>query len=122
MDVFVFQAALLCEDCGARTREEMIDEGDAPDDPDDEGTYDSDDFPKGPYGDGGGEADTPQHCDICGLFLENPLTGDGRTYVEETVERDSTAGRKESVAMLEWAPYYGVKLEARERKKKKRKE
>ena len=24
--------------------------------------YDSDDLPKGPYADGGGEADTPQHC------------------------------------------------------------
>ena len=43
----------------------------------DENDYDSDDLPKGPYSNGGGEADTPQHCDGCGAFLENPLTGDG---------------------------------------------
>jgi hypothetical protein len=42
-----------------------------------ESDYDSDDLPKGPYADGGGEADTPQHCDDCRRFLENPLTGDG---------------------------------------------
>jgi hypothetical protein len=40
-----------------------------------EGDYDSDDLPKGPYADGGGKADTPQHCDGCRQFLENPLTG-----------------------------------------------
>jgi len=28
----------------------------------------------GPYPDGGGEADAPQHCGGCGVFLENPLT------------------------------------------------
>jgi hypothetical protein len=29
-----------------------------------ESDYDSEDLPKGPYADGGGEADTPQHCDV----------------------------------------------------------
>src|SRR3954469_15157799 len=50
-------------------------------DPDDEATWDSDKFPKGPYENGGGEADTPQHCDQCMAFLENPLTEDGCAYV-----------------------------------------
>ncbi|KKL11925.1 hypothetical protein LCGC14_2540860, partial [marine sediment metagenome] len=38
-----------------------------------------------PYLDGGGEADTPQHCDHCSVFLENPLTGDGYAYVIEAL-------------------------------------
>jgi hypothetical protein len=52
-----------------------------------ESDYDSDDVPKGPYADGGGEADTPQHCDGCGQFLENLLTGDGLIYVEDARSR-----------------------------------
>ena len=32
---------------------------------------------------GGGESDTPQHCDDCDVFLENPLTDDGNEYVRE---------------------------------------
>ena len=34
-----------------------------------ESRYDSDDLPKGPNAEGGGEADAPQHCDGCGQFL-----------------------------------------------------
>lgn len=56
-----------------------------PGDPDDENTYDSFDFPKGPYSDGGGEADTVQHCDGCGCHLENPLTGYGVDYVRQSI-------------------------------------
>lgn len=54
--------------------------------PADEAMYDSDRFPKGPYADGGGEADTPQHCDACQTFLENPLTDDGREYVKRSLD------------------------------------
>ena len=40
----------------------------------------------GPLPDGGGEADTPQHCAHCGVFLENPLTQDGVKYVVEYID------------------------------------
>ncbi len=50
----------------------------------DESSYDSDEWPKGPYGDGGGEADVPQHCGHCKEFLENPLTPEGMAYVRES--------------------------------------
>ena len=50
-----------------------------------ESDYDSDDLPKGPYADGGGEADTPQHCEGCGQFLGNPLTSDGVLWVEDVI-------------------------------------
>lgn len=84
---YVFQAALLCADCGAATRLELEGANAAPIDPNDESSYDSDTFPKGPYASGAGEADSPQHCDACGEFLENPLTPDGRHYVAERLAR-----------------------------------
>jgi len=82
MDVYVFQAALLCTDCaseacaGSHT-------------PTDE-REDSDKYPQGPYVEGGGEADSPQHCDYCGLFLENPLTLDGESYVRDKAKAFNT--------------------------------
>lgn len=94
MKVYIFQAALLCADCGVRTREALAKS--APTNPDDESSYDSDVFPKGPYANGGGEADTPQHCDHCGTFLENPLTDDGCAYVEEAVKRFGPSEVEES--------------------------
>lgn len=85
MQAYIFAAALLCEACGDNVRADLQAKGRAPEDPDNESTYDSDDYPKGPYSDGGGEADTPQHCDHCGGFLENPLTRDGYAYVREAL-------------------------------------
>jgi hypothetical protein len=92
MDAYVYQAALWCGPCVIkRLVEEKKASPGALDMPPaealqqvvssngftDESDYDSDDLPKGPYSDGGGEADSPQHCDGCGLLLENPLTSDG---------------------------------------------
>lgn len=104
MKAYVYQAALLCEACGvakaAQRRPHMPEDFD----PEDESTYDSDEYPKGPYGDGGGEADCPQHCDACDVFLENPLTGDGVAYVVETLIGDGVPGRS---PLKEWTDYYG---------------
>ena len=114
MDAFVFQADIYCADCGEAIRKRLTDEGKAPADPDDESSYDSDEFPKGPYEDGGGEADTPQHCgsgDGCinaiagnddtevGAFLENPLTKDGVEYVWQNT-------RNHSVISEMWLEHY----------------
>jgi len=74
MKAYVFQAALLCEDC-ANTA--MLQHSAFAD------NEDSDKYPQGPYSDGGGEADCPQHCDHCHIFLENPLTPDGVAYIRE---------------------------------------
>jgi len=104
MDVYVFQATLLCDTCGTLYKQGTdkpahVDEGD-------ESSYDSDEWPKGPYSDGGGEADCPRHCDHCEEFLDNPLTPDGESYVEEKfdnfVERDE--GRLE--VLREWRMVY----------------
>lgn len=92
-------------------REELTSDGKAPADPDDEGSYDSDDFPKGPYADDGGEADCPQHCDHCNVFLENELTEDGLNYVIELIERaeetERNGGGKNDVTE-EWREFYGI--------------
>ena len=58
-----------------------------------ESDYDSDDLPKGPYAEGGGEADAPQHCDGCGQFLRNPLTVDGLICVENVIRNHLTTRR-----------------------------
>jgi len=73
MDVYVYQSAFLCEDCAMKVSADR-----APSD-------DSDQYPVGPYPDGGGEADCPHHCDHCGLFLRNPLTGDGERYIQAQI-------------------------------------
>ncbi len=79
--VYVYQADLLCEDCGKARRDSIASAGDSPADVDDESSYDSDDFPKGPTEEG--ESDTPSYCSDCGTFLESDLTKEGETYVRE---------------------------------------
>jgi hypothetical protein len=89
-DAYIYQAALLCSDCASITRQWIDVRG--------EGQPkvgfsqdDSDCYPNGPYGDGGGESDSPQHCDMCGTFLDNPLTPDGLEYVKEALQRGTGA-------------------------------
>lgn len=109
MDVLMYRAALYCAECGTKIRAELDAAGKRPADPDDEASYDSDDYPKGPFGDGGGEADTPQHCDACHTFLENPLTSEGKAYVCRAVLDDALAGADaRGVAWNEWRPFYDV--------------
>lgn len=120
MQVYIFQAALYCRDCGQEHRAGL----DIPPGADlgSDSTFDSGDYPKGPYGDGGGEADCPQHCDDCRTFLENPLTADGVDYVisacadyldgaeswPEVAERMRAAGGHDTAAA--WVDFYGPAL------------
>lgn len=108
MLVYVYRAALYCEACGEKIRAELSAKGEAPPDPEDEYTYDSDDFPKGPTEEG--ESDSPSHCDACDLFLESDLTSEGRDYVRECVTMSVAEGRRDSIALTEWAPFYGIDL------------
>lgn len=110
MDVYMYQAALWCSDCGEKIKEDLTAEGKAPESPDDEMTFDSDDFPKGPYDASGGEADNPQHCDGCGMFLENDLTGDGRNGLCKMIARKLGEKGKVSEAMREWVEFYDVSV------------
>jgi hypothetical protein len=100
MKVYMFCAALLCESCGTEARTAHRHTMPVEFDQDDESSYDSDNFPKGPYTNGGGEADTPQHCDSCGVFLENPLTPDGDAYVRNAAKEFETPGADQSWAEI----------------------
>ena len=81
-----------------------------------ESDYDSDDIPKGPIAKGGGEADTPRHCEGCGQFLANPLTSDGLIWVEDAI-RECLTTRKATAATTdtvnEWADFYKDELDFR---------
>lgn len=97
MNAYVFRAAYWCEDCidafkSKNPKPKRVCE-------DDESTYDSDEWPKGPYSNGGGEADYPQHCDGCGVFLRNPLTDDGYKYVADQIQGGGSA-------IEEWVEFY----------------
>jgi hypothetical protein len=123
MDAYVYQAALSCGPCMIRrlVEEKKASPGALGMEPaealqqivsangfTDENDYDSDDLPKGPYSNGGGEADTPQHCDGCGAFLENPLTGDGVRYVNEKLTEHARDGSGNAEVLKAWAEHYGV--------------
>jgi hypothetical protein len=114
MNVYIYAADIYCEECGAAIRDQITGEGHAPADIDDETSYDSDEFPKGPYKDGGGKADCPQHCGCgaecvnamtldddtkVGAWLENPLTTTGAEYVRD-------AYRKGGEVAAAWSVWY----------------
>ena len=114
MNVYIYAADIYCEDCAESICKELDRKGLTPDHRDDEVTYDSDEYPKGPYPDGGGESDSPQHCGAgsdclnaielsdgtkIGAWLENPLTCTGITYVQEAIQEGG------EVAEL-WAEFY----------------
>ncbi len=95
MDAYIYKAALYCEDCAGEIPWAAIQ--DHP-----EWCDDSDCCPQGPYPNGGGEADTPQHCDTCGVFLENPLTDDGVRYVVAALDD----GGGDLAVMEAWYAFY----------------
>ena len=96
--MYIYQADVWCDADGEAIREDLAKAGDAPEDPDDETSYDSDNFPKGPYSPE--ESDSPDHCaarDDClgdlitlpsgwkvGELLSDDLTEDGYQYVAES--------------------------------------
>jgi hypothetical protein len=115
MKAFVYQAALYCVPCGESIRARLDGDGKRPADLDNESSFDSDNYPKGPYADGGGEADSPQHCDACNAFLENPLTADGAEYLAEQISEamvEIFQGRRSPIeldsAIGQWLNHYDV--------------
>ena len=105
---YIYQADVYCDDCGEAICRRLKREGLAPENPDDEWTFDSDEYPK--RADDDDEADTPQHCaagEECINALELPsgekvgflfgeLTRDGVEYVKEAIaEAEEGFGSKE---------------------------
>ena len=117
MDGYIYQAAVYCADCADKIKKELNKEAwegkipmeKIPPDPTDERSFDSDDYPAGPYRMHDQESDSPQHCDECGIFLENHLTSEGRDYVIEAVRENRAAvkkGKKPNPAVEEWESFY----------------
>lgn len=100
MNAFVYHGALYCADCAAKIK---ATKGWKP-----FYSADSETWPRGPYPAGGGEADTPQHCGQCCVFLENPLTDEGRQYVRAAIDLHITAGRGTRHTLQDWAHFYGI--------------
>jgi hypothetical protein len=101
MDAYVYQSDLICDECAEKVKRKL----DRADD-----TSDSDDYPQGPHPDGGGEADTAQHCGMCNVFLENPLTSHGWNDVKERVAWDIMSGKYNPVSLGQWVDFYDVTL------------
>jgi hypothetical protein len=95
MDAYLFHAELLCEACAKQVEIEN---------PRPSHFGDPDQYPQGPYPQGGGEADSPQHCGHCGKFLENPLTKEGDYFVGSLLRDDECPP--------EWADFYSYLNEA----------
>ena len=132
MSTYIYQAALYCQPCGLEIIKDCMERGIAPDcascelnylahvnngdiecnkyDPGDDSNWDSAEFPKGPFGDGGGEADSPQYCDNCDLFLDNPLTEDGLNYVKEMIIDNISDGFGSIEVLKEWIDFYDLTL------------
>ena len=104
MLVYVYQAALYCEDCGVKIREDLTAEGKAPADPEDAGSYDSDDFPSGPTEEG--ESDSPSHCEGCKAFLESELTDAGADNLLQDFERVLRGERDACEVIATWCDHY----------------
>jgi len=126
--VAIYQAALWCDDCAEdikdRIANELFDRQGELEFPDgwvaegfedtadvrnhldgmSEYDYDSDEYPKGCSG--SDESDCPEHCDGCGVFLENDLTSEGADYVVRTVRENRLEGRNDTVACTVWAEFY----------------
>lgn len=96
MEAYIYNADIYCPRCAKLIQSDL-----AP-------TSDSDSYPQGPYANGGGDSDSPQHCARCLTFLENPLTVDGVAYVRELMSRSNPI--HPSTALLEWADYYATEL------------
>jgi hypothetical protein len=113
MDAYVYQAARWCPDCANASRLEIelhnmwcgstCEFKAWP-----HSWEESDYYPQGPYPSGGGEADTPQHCDGCRVFLENPLTGYGTRYLTEQLIKHARDGSGAKEVLEAWSKFYNA--------------
>ena len=98
---YAYNAAMICDACANTAMAELDAEG-----IEDEG--DTDSYPQ--YANSS-EADSPQHCDHCGEFLENDLTGDGVEYVKGLIAQWHSNSRGDEEILRQWAEFYGLNFD-----------
>lgn len=103
MDAFIYNADIYCPTCAAKIKAQLDGEGKTPANPDDESSYDSGQYPKGPTANGGGETDSPQHCADCKVYLGAPLTDDGIKYAVNSLAEYVTDDGGTAEVLDEWA-------------------
>lgn len=109
MNAYFYNADIYCKACALAIRKELDDIRGLPGDKPGIGdTGDSETYPQGPHADGGGESHRPEHCRNCGLFLENPLTGEGMAYVSKALYEDPW--EMPTLAAEQWAEFYGFPI------------
>jgi len=91
MKTYIYQADIYCAECGEKIKKTLSGQL----------SNKSDNYPQGPYG--VSEADYPQHCADCGLFLENPLTTDGEDYIKEYIY---IANNPDNETIKQWIKFY----------------
>jgi hypothetical protein len=100
VDYYIFAADVYCPHCADEIKRRLADV--APANPDDETTYDSGDYPKGPFSDD--SSDTPHNCANCGDYIEGPLTEDGVDYVIDAMQNDIDCHHTNSI-VRDWASH-----------------
>lgn len=117
---YIYQADVYCDDCGRAVCTLLQVAGKAPATPDDERTFDSDQYPKRAGDDE--EADTPRHCAVGEQclnavtlssgekvgYLFGELTDAGVEYVKEAVAR-ALAGDGDAEVPELWQKHYTAK-------------
>ena len=102
MKIYMFQADVYCKPCGEAIAATLPDpdawEREHPD---------SNSYPIA-YDSSEGEADSPEHCDKCSLFLERNLTEYGVRYVKEIVAEDLSTESEIVGIVKEWIDFYGI--------------
>lgn len=135
--MYIYRAETWCDSCGERLRGELLRADSGPPDIDDEWSYDSDDFPKGPVA---REAtDGPDHCaagadclegillveyglegsaemfgaesHTIGALLSDGLTDDGVAYLAEMLREDSPTPYQEALHRY-WRAVFADELAA----------
>lgn len=88
---YIYQADVWCDECGRAIIAELTAAGEAPEDPGDESSFDSGEFPKY-YDAENEESDCPENCadGKCGgdygTFLNNQLTAEGYKYLKSMLD------------------------------------
>jgi len=103
MEAYIYKADIYCCSCAGKYIN-VLNKANKDND------RDSDSFPQGPYSDGGGESDSPQHCGDCMVFLENSLTSDGIEYLKEMLAKKSSNGIQDELHVT-WKEFYSDALD-----------